>query len=141
MSAVDELGTRGAALWKSIGAALGTARGDAALEACRIVDRLEVLDGIITGRGTLGLVKFHINIDETESDVREIHVQIDIQRALQEARQQQQTLKNLLETLKAIEPAEVAPTVPVGGGTVLDQLAERRAGRESNTNVQSRTRR
>lgn len=101
MSDVPEgLGSRGSALWLSLGFVEGTANGVLALEAARSADRLDELDSIIRGG---------------DSSV------------LAEARQQQNVLRSMLVTLAAASEGSVgAVHRPV---STVDEFTARRRGR------------
>lgn len=86
-------------------------------EACRIVDRLDRLDGILSGDPGEWM-RFRVSEDGTE-------VTVSIDKALAEARQQQVALKQLAAELRASGGA----AKPATGGGILDQLAARRKAR------------
>jgi len=90
------------------------------IEAARTADRLDDLDEIIHGKGVLELLRFRLSDDEG----RVAEVKFD--GVLAEARQQAGTLKALLVTL-GVDKIEVK----AGGGSILDQLAARRAERQA----------
>jgi hypothetical protein len=138
----DGLHERGASLWKALGRDLTTADGVLALEACRLADRLDELDSIIAGKGVLNLMSFRLSLDledEVTGD-RNIHAKVEFSSVLSEARQQQTTFKTLLESLAKTSAAKPAKGSPAAAGqpaekkgSPLDELARRRADRESGT--------
>lgn len=116
------LGGAGKRLWRDLeGPRLSGARRDLALEACRIVDRLERLDDFLRGREDAWL-KFHARNEDGSI------VEVVVDKALAEARQQAIALKQIVSELR-----QSAPAKPQTGGSVLDQLAARRANRLANT--------
>jgi hypothetical protein len=86
-------------------------------EACRIADRLDRLDALLTGEADAWL-SFKINDDGAE-------VTVVVDKALSEARQQAAVLKQIFAELRQKTGAAAAAS----GGSVLDQLAARRAAR------------
>lgn len=98
-SARPTLGRRGSALWDSLGRELDTAAGALALEACRIVDRLDDLDKIIAGKGVLDLMRFRLHPDWWDEDGQHVSVTVKFDSVLAEARQQAGRLAALLEKL------------------------------------------
>lgn len=114
--APPSLGARGRALWKSLGQTAGTPAGELALEACRSADRLERLDSYLGGRDAwLDLV------EQVEGSGR---LEIVVDKALAEARQQQTTFKALLAELGVTAVPAKPPAEPAK--SPLDQLRERR---------------
>lgn len=112
------LGIRGQALWDAITAAWTPAplHRELLVEACRLADRLDQLDSQLRGHGWL---RFRRSEDDPET------VFMVVDRALSEAREQQNTLKALvLELAKAIPEAE-----PEKKGGVLYDLAAELKGR------------
>lgn len=97
-----------------------------AIEAGRIADRLDELDRIIAGKGVLELMRFRVADVFDEDDERRINVQVHFDNVLGEARQQANTLRQILVSLglgkEAAKPAEQR-------GSVLDELARKRAAR------------
>lgn len=118
------LGKRGASLWKSLGFELDSASGVLALEACRLADRLERLDNLLTGGDSWFEM---VELYEGANIYRVV-----VNNALSEARQQQVAFKALLESLgvkggaAAGKPAGPAPA-PTRSG--LDELRARREAR------------
>lgn len=92
------------------------------LEACRIADRLAQLDRILSGdaRDWLDLVE-----DKAADGV----VEVVITKPLAEARQQATALARLTAELRQGANAEK----PATGGSILDQLAAKRAQRLADT--------
>ncbi|MGN9802052.1 hypothetical protein [Micromonospora sp. L32] len=114
------MGARGARLWEEEGGdSLTGARRVVLEEACRLVDRLDRLDAIVNGRDRAWLTL------ETD-DAGGITVVVD--KLLSEGRQQQLALKQLAGELRAGGGA----AKPATGGSILDQLAARRATRLAN---------
>ena len=114
------LDAAGEALWALLGAELSLTGPQRvlALEACRTADRLERLDRLTQGDPS----EWAELVDRTGLGR---HAVLVIDSALSEARQQQMALKQLLAAL-GVKPA---PAVKQGGGSTLDQLAARRAGK------------
>lgn len=113
------LGIRGQRLWADMGGdKLVGGRRVLLEEACRIADRLDELDRLLSGDAEdwLGIVEDKGNPD------RQILV---IDKPLAEARQQATALKQIVAELR--QGSAVAE--PEQGGDILDQLAARRAKR------------
>jgi len=91
-------------------------------EACRIADRLDKLDRLLTGEADdwLGIVEAKGDPDRQE---------LVITAPLAEARQQATALKQLLAELRQATAA--AGSSPAEEGDVLDQLAAQRARRRA----------
>lgn len=89
-------------------------------EACRIVGRLDRLDGILAGEPGEWM-RFRSNGDGTE-------VTVTLDRALAEARAQAVALKQIVAELRQSAAKVVAPSKPEGGS---DDLAARRAARRT----------
>lgn len=98
----DGLGTRGAALWPALGKVLGTPAGELALEACRIADRLENLDRLLRGDRWVDFIQ-----PDEDDDTTYVVV---VDKAMAEARGQQQTLLALLTKLGIEKAAGEGPT-------------------------------
>lgn len=95
------------------------------LEAARSVDRLEQIDGIITGKTEwIHLMHFRVR----NGDEQEVTVTLDA--VLSEGRQQQ---ANLGALLKIITPNLNADAGATKGRDVLDEIAQRRAARGAGT--------
>lgn len=123
---------RGRALWTALGQKVDSPAGQLALEACRLADRLEDLDRVITGKGVLQLLTFRLDhAFDVDSDTREIHVQVEFSKPLAEARQQQLAFTRVLAEL-GVSKAKVAPAAPAKPGPTnpLDELSARRQQRE-----------
>jgi hypothetical protein len=74
-------------------------------EAARIADRLDELDRVIAGKGVLNLMSFRLDLDlEDESGDRNINVRVEFSHVLAEARQQANTLRQLVASLPLKEP-------------------------------------
>jgi F0F1-type ATP synthase epsilon subunit len=93
-------------------------------EACRLADRLDRLDAISNGKDRAWL-----QISEEIADVTDGQVTVIVDKVLTEARQQQATLKQIIAELR--QAGASAPAAGQGG-SILDQLAARRAQRRSN---------
>lgn len=91
-------------------------------EACRIADRLDKLDRLLTGEADdwLGIVEAKGDPDRQE---------LVITAPLAEARQQAGALKQLLAELRQATGRGAAK--PAGEGSVIDQLAAVRARRRA----------
>lgn len=137
MDAPGGLSERGQALWVALDAGLDLSgpQGVLAHEACRIADRLAGLDDVIAGRGVLQLMRFRSLFDLDDDDER--HFTITVDSVLSESRQQQLALKQVLAALGV----EKAPAAKTSGGSVLDQLAARRAGKPDPTGAARAARR
>lgn len=117
--------SRGRALWKAMhttGASYTPMQMVLLEEACRIADRLDRLDAVLSGGAYdwLDLIGAKGNPDRQE---------IIVDKALSEARQQALALKQIVAELRQ----SVSASKPATGGNVLDQLAARRAARLTNT--------
>lgn len=125
MSVPDGLGERGRGLWLDLGEdSSQTPSGALALEACRLADRLDGLDGVIAGKGVLHLMHFRHMFDLDDQDTRVIELKVD--NALSEARQQQLAFARVLMAHK-----QMASDKPAKGVSFLDDLERRRKDRES----------
>jgi hypothetical protein len=115
---IDGLGERGQRLWREMG---GDTLSGAALvlleEACRLSDRLDRLDDFLRGREE-SWMKFHARNDDGSI------VEVVVDKALAEARQQQVSLKQVVAELRQVVKGRQEPA---GGGS--DDLAARRAAR------------
>ncbi|BAH52279.1 hypothetical protein [Rhodococcus opacus] len=113
---------RGKAMWQALTDTyeLDAATAVLAAEACRIADRLERMNGILRGRS-----KEWITF-EAKEDGSGIDVIVD--NALSEARQQQLALNQILKTL-GVGKLDT-PRQQKGGG-LINELAERAAAREA----------
>jgi hypothetical protein len=119
---VPRLGERGARLWRELGGDnLDPAKKVLAEEACRIADRLDRLDDFLRGREDAWL-RFRARNEDGSI------VQVVVDKALAEARQQAVALKQIVAELR-----QGGKDKPETGGSVLDQLAARRAARLANT--------
>lgn len=116
-------GVRGQAFWEAL-----TADRDAdaawlvlAEEACRIADRLDRLEALISGDAReWARVEFSVRGDRTE-------IRLVFDDALAEARQQANALRQILTTLRV----GVAGEKKAKELSALDQLAAKRSGRRS----------
>jgi len=108
MAAPKGLGARGRRLWKDITDLhdLDPAQTITLEEACRTADRLDKLDDKLTGREDAWA---HLlpRVDLGDDDTRVIELRID--GALSEARQQQNILKQLLAALRLPDEAGKKP--------------------------------
>ena len=132
MTAIDGLGERGKALWESLGhESPATAEGAMALEAARLVDRLEELDSIIQGKGVLELMQFRVlDAHMGDEDEKRLHVEVKFNNVLAEARQQQNVLRQMLVTLAPSADAKTASTQTTARpSSVTDEFTKRRRER------------
>ena len=132
MTAIDGLGERGKALWESLGhESPATAEGAMALEAARLVDRLEELDSIIQGKGVLELMQFRVlDAHMGDEDEKRLHVEVKFNNVLAEARQQQNVLRQMLVTLAPSADAKTAYTPTAARpSSVTDEFTKRRRER------------
>lgn len=106
------------------------ARHALAVEAGRIVDRLDELDRIIQGKGVLELMRFRVLDAYDDGDSKQITVHVKFDSVLGEARQQANALRQVLVSLGL---SAVAVEKPAERSSVLDELAKRRASRGSGT--------
>ena len=113
-------GPRGRRLWAELAAAstLDPASAVLAEEACRMADRLDKLDALITGRSDEWLRFRH------DQDGGAVTVIVD--NLLGEARQQANVLRGLVAQLEKSRPA-AEPEKPAEGAS--DELARKRAAR------------
>lgn len=102
------------------------ARHALAVEAGRIVQRLDELDSIIQGKGVLELM--HFRVPDAFAGGSEVTVEVKFDNVLGEARQQANVLRQVLVTLGLGAAEEVAKPER---SSVLDELTKRRAARES----------
>jgi hypothetical protein len=114
------LGARGRRLWRDSlsQGSLTPAHLVILEEACRISDRLDLLDSIIRGQAA------GVNAEESNAG--------DFQRWLAESRQQSATLKALLAEIRSGSAASKAPfvkTAAKGAGTGVTDLTSRIASR------------
>ncbi|MEU0797163.1 hypothetical protein ABZ342_44475 [Amycolatopsis sp. NPDC005961] len=119
----SRLGPRGAELWAAVcaGWTPSALHSELLLEACRIVDRLDKLDRQLRGEDWL-------HFRARAEDEGEVHVYID--KALAEAREQEQTLRALIVELAKV--ADLQPSEKKGGGVLAglaDELAAKRRNR------------
>lgn len=111
------LGSRGRALWREMnGATLDVARRVLLEEACRLADRCDQLDDFLRGREDAWM-RFHARNEDGSI------VEVVVDRALTEARQQAATLRGLLAELRVKDQA------PKSEASRRDELAQRRAER------------
>ena len=131
MTAIDGLGERGKALWESLGhESPATADGAMALEAARLVDRLEELDSIIQGKGVLELMQFRVlDAHVGDEDEKRLVVEVKFNNVLAEARQQQNVLRQMLVTLAAASDSATAAKPPAPKVSVTDEFTKRRRSR------------
>lgn len=112
--------TRGQRLWRELTASgePSPARRVLMEEACRIADRLDRLDALLTGESD-AWARFTVSDDGAE-------VTVTVDKALAEARQQQLALRAIVAELRQGQAEQ-----PQQGGGILDQLAARRAARRT----------
>ncbi|WFE45317.1 hypothetical protein [Verrucosispora sp. WMMD1129] len=128
VTSVPELGTRGRRLWQQVSGEVGELRPAEAVlleEACRIADRLDVLDRILRGDEDAWMRLHSANEDGSI-------VKVVLNNALAESRQQAVALKQLLAELrqgraasKQPQGGRKPPEQPggVGGGGITDLTA------------------
>lgn len=116
---IDGLGERGARLWREMA---GDTLSGAALvlleEACRLADRLDRLDDFLRGHED-SWMKFHARNEDGSI------VEVVVDKALAEARQQQVSLKQVVAELRQV----TGKGQPQSQGGGSDDLASRRAAR------------
>lgn len=100
-----------------------------AVEAGRIIDRLDELDNIIAGKGVLELMRFRCTDLFDEADERRVRVDVHFDNVLGEARQQANVLRQILVSLGLGKEAARPPAE--NKGSVLDELARKRAARSA----------
>ncbi|UOQ56084.1 hypothetical protein MUN78_10245 [Leucobacter allii] len=105
------------------------ARDALAVEAGRILDRLDELDNIIAGKGVLELMRFRCTDLFGEDDERHVRVEVHFDNVLGEARQQANTLRQILVSLGLGKAAEKPAAEK--RSSVLDELARKRAARSA----------
>lgn len=113
------LGRRGRKLWDDLHEGLGPAELVLLEEACRIADRLDTLDRILTGADE-GWMRLRVSDDGSE-------VTVTVDKALAEARQQAAVLKQIVAELRQSRGKQEKPTSEGGS----DDLAARRAARRA----------
>lgn len=117
----DSLGERGSALWTALMAGRGqdAARAVLAGEAARLADRLDGLDRLLSGK--------HDGLAQLSPRKSDGAVVLVVDSAASEARQAATALRQLIYQLTAESGTKPA------GGTLADELAARRAGRDTGT--------
>lgn len=125
------LGDRGSELFRNLIAGVSQyGRFALIVEAARLADRLDELDNVIQGKGVLNLMQFRL--DFPEGDDEPFVVEVKFQNVLSEARQQQNAFRQIISDLnRSNEPAAVVEPEKTQPATVEDELARRRAARES----------
>jgi hypothetical protein len=114
---------RGRRLWDEMGGGnLSGGRKVLLEEACRLADRLDGLDRLISGTA-----RDWLEIVESKGDPERQELVVD--KLLAEARQQAVALKQIVTELRA--GAASAPDQPATGVSFRDQLAARRAARRA----------
>lgn len=114
-------GPRGAELWSAMeGLELGPAHRVLLVEACRLADRLDRFDRVLTGGKWF--------FDRRDDDDR---VEVVIDAVLSEARQHAQALKALVSELEPRPKVGSSPVPQVNGGAGIADLAARIAARRS----------
>lgn len=130
----DGLAAKGARLWADLTEAHEFGPADLVIleEACRIADRLDQLDGIVTGRSNFW-ARFRVN--EAGDEVR-----ITVDAVLAEARQQAAILARLIASLRLPDAASgkrpqhrgaARGTYQKGGAGVVSSLDRARAARRA----------
>lgn len=118
------LAKRGSDLWRTVHAEgpLTAAAGALLLEACRIADRLDTLDGILRGADD-GWMRLRANDDGTE-------VTVSVDRVLAEARAQAVALKQLVAEVR--QSRGKGTTDQAGREvSIFDELRARREARRA----------
>jgi hypothetical protein len=124
VAAPEDLAEGGRALWAELapGGQAGPGELSVITEACRIRDRLDKLNRLLTGDANdwleLQEVKGHEGIAE-----------IIIDKSLSEARQQALALKGLLAELRQMRGGKLGRAS--SGGSIADDLAAKRAERQA----------
>lgn len=105
------LGPAGRNLWSlmTAGAMLGPMQKVLLLEACRIVDRLDKLDGQLRG-----VDKEWLRLDRVDEDDMDMTYVVIVDKALAESRQQAATLKGLLAEVRQAGRTGVRPASGTG---------------------------
>ena len=118
LTAPKGLGTRGKRLWRDIVEAheLDPQQRVLLEEACRTVDRLDMLEGKLSGRED-AWVHLRTRVEDMVDDGQDRSVTIDlvIDGALSEARQQQNILKQLLAAMRLPDQVSGARPQQRGG--------------------------
>lgn len=124
------LGTRGGRVFRALGGAkLDPVRKELAIEAGRMADRLEQLNGVIAGDEKFAsLLHFRMRDHLDDSSVATIDLVID--KPLGEARQLQLAFERLIRDLAAPATARAEPEKPKAEEPV-DELAARIAARRA----------
>lgn len=130
------LGERGSSLFRALIKGM-TDYGRYALlvEAARMADRLDELDNIIQGKGVLNLMQFRVLDKEINPDHEELNINVEVkfQNVLTEARQQQNTFRQMITDLSRggeAKPDEPPAPSAAAETTVDDELEARRRARE-----------
>lgn len=124
-----DLGDRGKALWAAVCAGWQPTplHRELLLEACRVVDRLDRLDRQLRGEDWLRFWRRgDIQDEENRDDPLEIHVFLD--KALSEAREQENALRQLITELAKVVNQQAQPEKKGGGvlAGLADELAAKR---------------
>ena len=130
LAAPTGLLARGKALWSALcdQYEIDAATAVLAADACRTADRLDRLDGILRGRSK-EWITFEAKEDGSGLDVI-------VDNALSEARQQQLALNQILTTLGV---GKLDTPKQAKGGGLINELAERAAAREAEANRRATT--
>lgn len=126
------LGERGLALWAALSGE-DVARNGLVLEAARLADRLDELDGIIQGKGVLNLMQFRVIDKEVTDDSLNINVEVKFQNVLSEARRQATAFAGILRALGPVEAGAAAGAADGPVATPLDGLMKKIAERRAKT--------
>ena len=116
LTAPKGLGTRGKRLWKDITAAHDLDPQQRVLleEACRTVDRLDMLEGKLSGRED-AWVHLRTRAEGMVDGEDRVTIDLVVDNALSEARQQQNILKQLLAAMRLPDQASGARPQQRGG--------------------------
>lgn len=130
------LGERGSSLFRAlIKGVTDYGRYALLVEAARMADRLDELDNIIQGKGVLNLMQFRVLDKEINPDHEELNINVEVkfQNVLTEARQQQNTFRQMITDLSRggeAKPDEAPARSAAAETTVDDELEARRRARE-----------
>lgn len=95
------------------------------IEAVRIIERLDELDGIISGRNDF-LELMHFRLSLSDSD----HVTVTMDNALAESRQQANALRQIIGQLQKSQEGSKSAESPKGKAVnPIDEIRARRAAR------------
>ncbi|WP_054820425.1 hypothetical protein [Arthrobacter sp. JCM 19049] len=127
------LGERGSSLFRAlIKGVTDYGRYALLVEAARMADRLDELDNIIQGKGVLNLMQFRVLDKEINPDHEELNINVEVkfQNVLSEARQQQNTFRQMITDLSRGGEAKTdeAPAPAAAAETTVDDELEAAGG-------------